>query len=64
MILVAREIEDQLTVQFLKCKLLGFSDEGEDQEPGDEVESCVETECTGLCHDSSHAGECQTENTS
>ena len=34
-----------LTVNFLECQLLGFSDEAEDHEPGDQVQSCVEADC-------------------
>ena len=58
------KLKEQLTIQFLKGELLCFSDEGEDQEPGNEVESGVETECSSLCHDGPHTGEGQTENTS
>lgn len=33
-----------LTVQFFQGELFGFSDETEDHEPGDEVETGVETD--------------------
>jgi hypothetical protein len=35
-------------VDFLERELLGLADEAEDHAPGDEVETGVETDCTGL----------------
>jgi hypothetical protein len=34
-----------LTVNLLKCQLLGLADEAEDQAPGYQVQSCVEADC-------------------
>lgn len=51
-------------VDFLERELFGFADKSEDHAPGDEVESGVEAESTGGSHDSLHAREGQTENTS
>lgn len=36
--------EGMLTVQLLEGELLGFSDEAEDHEPGDEIKSSVEAD--------------------
>lgn len=43
-----------LTVEFLKCELLGFTDEAKDHAPRDQVESCVKSDC-GLLADE-HVG--------
>lgn len=37
-----------LTVNLLKCQLLGLTDEAEDQAPGYQVQSCVEADCVAL----------------
>lgn len=50
-------------VELLERELLGFSDEAEDEPPGDEVEAGVEAEGAGARHDGRHAREGQAEHT-
>lgn len=33
-----------LTIQFFQCQLFGFADETEDHEPGNQIESSIESD--------------------
>lgn len=48
-------------VELLQGELLRLSDEAEDHEPSDQVQTGVKTECTGSRHDPVHTGERQAE---
>ena len=53
----------ELTVDFLEGELLCLADEAEDHEPSDEIQTSVEAEGTGRCHDGLHARESQGQDT-
>lgn len=51
------------TIDFLQSQLLGLPNEEENHSPCNQIETRVETESTGRCHDGSHTGEGYTKDT-
>lgn len=51
-------------VQFFQGELLGLTHEAEDHEPGNQIQTSIEAECTSRSHDRPHSREGQAEDTS